>query len=475
MITCKITIPDQVNVLITGLSPSLKAKVTDRLKWRTANCFHTPKYKLGIWDGYIHMFKNGKTFLNLLDDSLIEMIAEHGYEFDIVDNRISTPVDIEPIDKDLFSEFNGPDGKPVEIRDYQVHAVNQTVDNNCGIFVMATGSGKTLVTAALASRFGDHGKVIVIVPTIDLVQQTAKTFNAMGLPCGEFYGEEKIVKEYTISTWQSLINYPEILEGCVCLIADECHEYTAKEVFELMTVSGRQVPHRYGFTGTLPKDELGKNQLRAALGPVLYEKSAYDLQQAGYLSDCHIRIIQTKENIKKFDSFPSEIKYLTSVNDSRVKFIADTIYKISKTGNTLVLVQHTKFGEKLESMIPDSVFMAGSGKNKVTSKNRHIEYSKMNDDDNKTIICTYGIASTGIDIPRIFNLVIIEPGKSFTKVIQSIGRSLRRAKDKSFADVYDICATSKYSNSHKLQRIKFYKEAKYPYSVEKVDYDEISD
>lgn len=458
-----------MNVLVSGLSPKVQKQLDDRLKWRTPGCFHTPKYKLGVWDGYIHLFRNGWTYLNLLDDDIIDIIIDAGYDVDIVDNRIREACDVQAIDKDLFAHKSWPNGEVVQVRDYQVYAVNQTVENQSGIFVMATGAGKTLVTASLASRFDGQGKVIVIVPTIDLVQQTAKTFNYLGLECGEFYGEEKIVKDYTISTWQSLINYPEILEGCACLIADECHEYTAKEVFDLMTVAGKHVPHRYGFTGTLPKDDLGLNQLRAALGPVLYEKTAYELQQEGYLSQCHIRFIQTKEERKDFGTFQSEIKYLTS-EEPRVQFMADLIHEISQTGNTLVLVQHTKFGEELESLIPDAVFMAGSGKNKVKSKDRHVEYKKLNDDDNKTIICTYGIASTGIDIPRIFNLVIIEPGKSFTKVIQSIGRSLRRADDKDFATIFDICATSKFSNRHKLQRIKYYKEAKYPYSIEKVDY-----
>ena len=33
-------------------------------------------------------------------------------------------------------------------------------------------------------------------------------------------------------------------------------------------------------------------------------------------------------------------------------------------------------------------------------------------------------------MPRIFNLVLIEPGKSFVRVIQSIGRGIRKAEDK---------------------------------------------
>lgn len=472
--TCKITIVDQVNVLITGISDQIKKKLNERLRWRHKSYFHSPKYKLGVWDGYINLFKNGWTYLNLLDDDIIDLIGNYGYDFEIVDQRNAEPHDIEPIDKDLFADYLWDHGKPVEIRDYQVHAVNEIVDNPCGIFVMGTGAGKTLTTAAIAERFSD-GKVIMIVPTIDLVQQTAKSFRKVGLNVGEFYSEEKIVEDVTISTWQSLMNYPEILEGCDCVIADECHEYTAREVFDLLTVAAKEVPHRYGFTGTLPKDDLGLNQLRAALGPVLFEKAAWELQQEGYLAECHINIIQTVEEVTDFgkNSYKKEETVLLN-NEPRTKFIADMITDIAETGNTLVLVKYTKYGERLEGLIPDSVFMAGSGKNKVKSEDRHVEYAKMNEEDNQVIICTYGIASTGIDIPRIFNLVIIDAGNSFTKVIQSIGRSLRRASDKDFAYIYDVCANTKYSNRQKNNRIKYYKEAKYPYSMEKVKY-EVSD
>lgn len=467
---CKITIPDCTNVLISGVDPGLKKKITDSLKWRTANCYHTPKYKLGIWDGFIHLFKNGWTYANLLDDHIIGLIVDAGYEIDIVHHdNVAETYWPEQIEEDLFKDFPDKDGNPTNLRDYQVFAVNEAVREGNGIFVMATGAGKTITTAAIANQYMEYGKVIMIVPTIDLVRQTAKAFRYVGIDAGEFYGEEKIVNDVTISTWQSLINYPEIIEGVACIIADECHEYTAKEVFELLTIAAKNVPHRFGFTGTLPKDDLGLNQLRAALGPVLYTKEAYELQEEGYLSKCHINIIQTKEPDKNLGQYQTEMKLLLA-NNERTAFIAETIQEISETGNTLVLVDRVKYGEELENRIPDSKFMAGSGNNAVKSKDRDVHYSAINEGTNRVLICTYGIASTGIDIPRVFNLVIIEPGKAFTKVIQSIGRGLRLADDKDFAYIWDFCATTKFSNKHKNDRIKYYKEAKYPYSIQKVDY-----
>jgi superfamily II DNA or RNA helicase len=90
--------------------------------------------------------------------------------------------------------------------------------------------------------------------------------------------------------------------------------------------------------------------------------------------------------------------------------------------------------------------------------------------EGKVIIATYGVASVGINLPRIFNLVLLEPGKSFVRVIQSIGRGIRKAKDKDFVQVWDICSTAKFSKRHLTERKKFYREAQYPFNITKVDY-----
>ena len=95
----------------------------------------------------------------------------------------------------------------------------------------------------------------------------------------------------------------------------------------------------------------------------------------------------------------------------------------------------------------------------------------MSTTQNKIIIATYGVASVGINIPRIFNLVLIEPGKSFVRVIQSIGRGIRKAEDKDNVQIWDITSSCKFAKRHLGARKKFYKEANYPYNIEKVNYE----
>lgn len=142
------------------------------------------------------------------------------------------------------------------------------------------------------------------------------------------------------------------------------------------------------------------------------------------------------------------------------------ISSIAETGNTLVLVNRIDTGNFIVNKIPDSVFISG----KVKSKDRKDEYDEIRTSDNKIIVATYGVAAVGLNIPRVFNLVLLEPGKSFTRVIQSIGRGVRKAKDKDFVQIWDITSTCKFAKRHLTERKKFYREAQYPFTIEKVDW-----
>jgi ERCC4-related helicase len=106
----------------------------------------------------------------------------------------------------------------------------------------------------------------------------------------------------------------------------------------------------------------------------------------------------------------------------------------------------------------------------MKTKDRKDEYDEIKTANNKIIVATYGVAAVGINIPRIFNMVLLEPGKSFVRVIQSIGRGIRKADDKDFVQIWDLTASTKYAKRHLTERKKFYKEAKYPFEIQKVKY-----
>jgi superfamily II DNA or RNA helicase len=170
-------------------------------------------------------------------------------------------------------------------------------------------------------------------------------------------------------------------------------------------------------------------------------------------------------DIPEFRDYQSELKYLVS-NKDRIAYIAKLCTKIKDSGNTLILVDRIDAGKQLVELIPNSVFISGG----VKLNDRKEHYDEIKESTDKVIVATYGVAAVGINIPRIFNLVLLEPGKSFVRVIQSIGRGVRKAEDKDFVQIWDITSSCKYAKKHLTERKKFYKEAQYPFTIEKIDW-----
>jgi len=252
-----------------------------------------------------------------------------------------------------------------------------------------------------------------------------------------------------------------VVDGAV---VSNCHMAKADALKTLLTGVFSQVPIRWGLTGTIPKAEYERTSLLVSLGPVINKLAASELQDLGVLAKCHVNIVQLKDEVE-FSNYQSELKHLLE-NEERLDKIAELISKINETGNTLVLVDRVNAGKELVTRLPDSVFV--SGETKLTERKE--EYDEIKTSTNKILVATYGVAAVGINLPRIFNLVLIEPGKSFVRVIQSIGRGIRKAEDKDHVEIWDITSSCKFAKRHLTQRKVYYKEANYPFSMEKLSY-----
>jgi len=479
---CIIIIKDEVNIKLEGLDPATRRKCSDKLKFFLPHAYHMPAYKLGRWDGTVRFCDiGGRTYLNLLDD-LIPVITDSGYSVAIEDQRNDYgELEFEEIQDDFWGDTVWPkghpmEGEPIRLRDYQVDIINKFIEHPQSLVEAATGAGKTLTTATMSKVAEKYGRTIIIVPNKDLVRQTHEDYDNCGLDVGVYFGDKKeIGKTHTICTWQSLNallkktkkgegDIEAFVEDVICVIVDEVHQAKADVLKDLLTDTFANVPLRWGLTGTIPKAEYEFASLKASLGEVIHRLSAKELQDKGVLSNCHVDILQTQETTE-YANYQSELKFLLEDKD-RLDWMASTIQEIAKTGNTLVLTGRITNGTKLQELIPDSVFVKGDMK----SSDRKDAYDDINQSDNTVTIATYGVAAVGINVPRIFNLVLIEPGKSFVRVIQSIGRGVRKAKDKDFVQIYDITSRCKFSKKHLTERKKYYKDAEYPFTINKVKY-----
>jgi len=481
--TCKIILKDEVNCKIEGLDLDTRKKCEKELKFFLPYARHVPAYKLGRWDGCVSYFTiGGVSYINLLD-RILPIIMGDGYHVEIEDNRKHNNFEFDAVDQTTFQHKVWPAGHPVEgqpvtLRDYQIEIVNKFLETPQCLQEIATGAGKTLITAALSAQVEKYGRSIVIVPNKDLVRQTHDDYVNLGLDVGVYYGDKKdLGKTHTICTWQSLnsikkrfregeseLSIQEFAEDVACVIVDEVHQAKAEVLKELLTKDFAHIPLRWGLTGTIPKADHEKVSLQACLGEVVNKLSASELQDMEVLSQCHVNVVQMKEHAE-YSNYQSELTYLTT-DKYRMDYISELVSKISESGNTLVLVDRIKCGHMICERLEDAEFVSGEMK----STDRKDAYEEINDGTNKIVVATYGVAAVGINIPRIFNLVLIEPGKSFVRVIQSIGRGVRKAKDKDFVQIWDVTSTAKFSKRHLTERKKFYKEANYPFTIEKVDY-----
>jgi superfamily II DNA or RNA helicase len=261
----------------------------------------------------------------------------------------------------------------------------------------------------------------------------------------------------------------DFIEDVVCVIVDEVHMAKAEALKTLLTGVMAHIPIRWGLTGTVPKEKFESQALLVGLGPVIGKLSANELQQQGVLAQCHVNIVQLVDHVE-YKDYQSELKYLLE-ESGRLDTMADLVRRVNATGNTLVLVDRTACGKELVARLGDkAVFVSGATK----SKDRQSEYDEVAEATDKIIVATYGVAAVGINIPRIFNLVLIEPGKSFVRVIQSIGRGIRKAEDKDHVEIWDVTSTCKFAKRHLTKRKAFYKEANYPFTAEKLDWMKIA-
>ena len=482
MTIAKIILKNEVACSINGLDLDTRKKLSEKYSFFVPHARYSPSFKLGRWDGKINFFSiGGSTYNNLLEEIVPDLI-QSGYEIDIEDNRVAASIGaFDPVERDTFSHIIWPaghpfEGKPVELHDHQINAINQYLENPQCIQELSTSAGKTIITAALSYLVQSYGRSIIIVPNKSLVEQTFADYENFGLDVGVYYGDKKdLDKTHTICTWQSLESLErqkrnekrsdaveEFVSGVCCVIVDEVHSADSNSLKRILSGPMANIPLRWGLTGTIPKDKGSQMSLQVNIGPVVNKVKASDLQELGILSSCNINVLQTQENIV-YNNYQSEMSFLTT-DDSRLAWIAEKLIEISYSGNTLVLVDKLKTGEGLTSKIPNSVFVSGD----VKQKTRKEEYKDINLGEGKVLIATYGVAAVGLNIIRLHNVVLIEPGKSFVRTIQSIGRGLRKGFDKDHVEIWDICANAKYSKKHLAERKGFYKDAQYPYTIKKI-------
>lgn len=490
---CKI---DHTNIAIKA-ERSVEEELRDSFSFFVPGYQFMPKYKHGVWDGKIYLFNNmSKTFPAGLYHSLQRFCDSRGYEIEIDENSLPFESNVDDVTFDPKSYTITSGGNEIEPRDYQIDAVNQMIRQKRGILLSPTGSGKSLMIYMMFRHF-DQERFLLVVPTTALVEQMYSDFKDYSEKDDTFDVSDETVhriysgkdkdfrnKRLVITTWQSVFRLsPEWFEQFDAVIGDECHTFKAKSLNKIMN-SCVNASIRVGTTGTLDGTQINELVLTGLFGPVYRATSTKKLMDNDTLSKIHIDALHVKYNTdecKRFKKivkkYQEEIAYLVSIK-KRNRFLAQLA--LTQKKNTLMLFNYVeKHGKPLYDLTkemnqdPDRpiYFISGEIKTDFREEVRQL----MENHSNAILIASMGTFSTGINIRNIHNIIFSSPTKSQIRVLQSIGRGLRKHGSDSKLKIYDVIddftdgkKTQNFALKHGIERMKIYNREKFDYKTHSI-------
>jgi len=461
--------------------PHIEYELRDHFTFEVEGAKFMPQYRKRNWNGEIHLYdlRSKKIYVGLLD-KIVSFCERHGYTYKFEDNdyyglpfEINSSISIEGV-KDYIKSIT-----KIKPRDYQIEGVCDCLKHNRRLLVSPTASGKSLMIYSLVRYYVHKGmKILLVVPTTSLVEQMYKDFIEYGWDaknhCHRIYSGREVTNtnEVTITTWQSVFRMEKsFFKDYDVIIGDEAHLFKSKSLVNIMTKL-EHAKYRFGFTGTLDGTQTHKWVLEGLFGPSYKVTKTEKLMKEGHLSQLDIQCLVLKHPPKKFETYEDELQYLIS-HEQRNNFITNLALDLK--GNTLILYSRVEtHGAILYEKINNSkhtdrkVFFVHGG---VDAEQRESIREITENEKNAIIVASYGTFSTGINIKRLHNVIFSSPSKSRVRNLQSIGRVLRKGKDKVKAILYDIgddCTYNSkrnYTLNHLIERIKIYNEENFNYEI----------
>ena len=448
-----------------------------------------PAYRNRMWDGKIRLYNQitGEISAGLFPQ-ILSFAESREYEIDIEESDYGNPNEGNKVDAEFMMKFIKALKLPFEIRDYQFDAVCTGIQRKNAILLSPTGSGKSLIIYVLMryllSSF--ENDVLIIVPTTSLVEQMYNDFKNYGYDvehnCHRIYsGKDKNTsKRVIISTWQSIHRFQfDWFNRFGAVFGDECHGFKSKSLTTIMNKC-IEAEYRFGTTGTLDGALTHELVLQGLFGKVYRVTSTRALQDNDTLAKLSIRriILQYHEKIRKDfgkKTYQEEIEYVVT-HDNRNTFIKNLTLDLK--GNTLVLYNYVeKHGKPLYKLIKDNAkesrkifFVSGE----TAATDREAIRAIVEKQKNSITVASLGTFSTGINIRNLHNIVFASPSKSQIRVLQSIGRGLRKTDDGKSTTLYDIIDDISWKSKknfgilHADERLRIYGREKFNHKTYRV-------
>ena len=351
-----------------------------------------------------------------------------------------------------------------KLRGYQEEALTAwLVAGKRGVVILPTGAGKTIVAMAAISSV--NAPAIVVVPTIDLMEQwRANLVKEFDVEVGAYGGGENSLKAITVSTYDSAyIRAEELGNKFMLAIFDEVHHLPAPSYSQIAELFA--APFRMGLTATYIREDEGHKLLPRLIGNVVYELGTDDLAGThlshytlekkfvnltpeeqteyeenyavfkNYLTRKRVRL----RNSRDFQRFimrtgtDPEARHALLARNKALDIALNTSSKIDALRDlladninekALIFTQHNKLVHRIsrEFFIPAITHQ--------TSKEERSEILNKFKSSVYTRVVTSRVLDEGIDVPDATLGVILSGTGSSREFIQRLGRLLRKKEGK---------------------------------------------
>lgn len=476
-------------MLEVDVDAGLAAELSDYFSFYVPGYKFMPAYKNKVWDGKIKLFNRMTGELNAgLYVYLLKFAAERSYSVDTEESdQYGFPIPQQsPLD---LTQLLADATLPFQPREYQYDAIEKALTRSRAILLSPTGSGKSFIAYLLIKYYLTNfdNKILLIVPTTSLVEQMYADFKSYGMDVDQFIhriysGKDKDTnKRIIVSTWQSIYKLqPKWFKQFGMVIGDECHGFKSKSLSSIMN-KATEAKYRYGLTGTLDGTQTHKLVLEGLFGPTYQVTKTKTLQDDGTLAplDINVLVLDYNEEVRKNfgkRTYQDEIDWIVR-NTARNRFIRNLA--LDTKGNTLVLFHRVEaHGKPIFDLINSRAengrkvfFVSGE----VDTADREAIRRIVEKQQNAIIVASLGTFSTGINIRNLHNIIFASPNKSQIKVLQSIGRGLRKSDDGRSTTLFDLADDltwknrKNYSYLHSVERVRIYEKEQFKYKLVKVN------
>lgn len=464
--------------------------INEHFSFYAPNYFWNKKYRAGLWSGKIYLFNFANSTLPIgLLDALIKFLKDNNTEFEVEQSLLNKGKKLNSVSIIKFA--NQILKCELVPHDFQIQGVQLALYHKKTILLSATASGKSYILFLiinLLKYFNENFKFLLVVPSTNLVEQMTTDFCEYGKQYTDYsnyihkiYGgkDKNTDKVITISTWQSLMGKSvpaHYFQQFDCVIVDECHGAKAAEITGIMEKSVN-AEYKIGVSGTIKNSVMDKLQLVGLFGNVYKISSSAELIKRGLLSKLNIIgiILKYPDEIRKYCKEMIYNDEIAFINNDKNKIKTVCKLAISRKNNTLILFKTLTFGKLIYKLCKKNstkkvYYIAGEVDTETREKIRKITETR----NDIIIVASYGTFAQGINIKNLHNIVFAQSMKSFIKVIQSIGRLLRKHDSKDCAILYDITedlswkSHKNYTLKHFFDRIGYYDQEKFNYTVREI-------